>query len=359
MMLLTIISQLSSPTRRLVYQSTSDTDDYSFYSRLGLFPKANLSTKDIDASAIFNIVPRKLLNRFGLTLDRDIDIVLDASGFAYSDQWGYMPTKIMAQKVVKWSRQGTKTILLPQAYGPFTSARIRKYMKVILKHSHLVYARDKTSLKYLQDINPSAHNIRLSPDFTCLLESKPHTEHFAFKGSVCLTPNARILDKTQEKDSYIAFFSRVINLLGLQGIQAFFLVHGGNEDLRVVNTINSYSHQPVPIVHCDDPYMVKQYISQSRLLIGSRYHSIASAFYSGVPAFGIGWSHKYNHLFDDFSQSKCLIKLPVTEHVYQELLGKLTDHDWLKSTTNKLNEVTMRYQNQSRQLFAELSNLAS
>jgi hypothetical protein len=49
--------------------------------------------------------------------------------------------------------------------------------------------------------------------------------------------------------------------------------------------------------------LVKKIISGSQFLVGSRFHALAGALSSAVPAIALGWSHKYQEIFSDFNVS--------------------------------------------------------
>ncbi len=69
------------------------------------------------SAALMSSAFRKTL---GVVANEDIDVILDASGFAYSDQWGaYGATELL--RLCNWRRRQKpkqKIVLLPQAFGP-------------------------------------------------------------------------------------------------------------------------------------------------------------------------------------------------------------------------------------------------
>ena len=140
--------------------------------KLGILPKAHLKIKGFDLSWFFNVVPRKILRRFGLVLERDIDLLIDAAGFAYTSQWGTQPTKQLRDKIKRCRGNGTAIILLPQAFGPYDTAQIRGFMSEVVVASDLIFARDNVSHESLYNLLPNQNNICLAPDFTNLTTGK-------------------------------------------------------------------------------------------------------------------------------------------------------------------------------------------
>ena len=80
---------------------------------------------------------------YGIVLDKEIDIVIDAAGFAYSDQWGEKASLGLASSCRSWKDNGAKVILLPQAFGPFENPVIRRAMISVVDNVDLVFAREK------------------------------------------------------------------------------------------------------------------------------------------------------------------------------------------------------------------------
>ena len=60
---------------------------YEARARLGLYQKASLRKYGFQWGYLLSLMPPKLRGRFGIVTDHEIDVVLDASGFAYGNQW--------------------------------------------------------------------------------------------------------------------------------------------------------------------------------------------------------------------------------------------------------------------------------
>ena len=84
-----------------------------------------------------------------LGLARRPDVVLDASGFGLSDQWGALKAGRHATNVTYWARRGVPTVYLPQAFGPFTEPDVAAAAKTALDGAALVFARDPTSARHV------------------------------------------------------------------------------------------------------------------------------------------------------------------------------------------------------------------
>jgi len=97
------------PEATFVMAPTSKRAEHPFHNlvQLGFYPKASLWRYGIQWGNLANLAPRQLREMYGVVLDREVDVVIDAAGFAYSDQWGDAPTSELAQSAKRWRKNGT------------------------------------------------------------------------------------------------------------------------------------------------------------------------------------------------------------------------------------------------------------
>ena len=247
--------------------------------------------------------------KYGLASESDITAVLDASGFAFGDQHGPKPTKDMADACRRWKRQGKKVILLPQAFGPFSSDSIRRACRQLVDYSDLVFARDTQSLEYLVAVVGQRDNIHLAPDFTNLV--RPVLPRDAgLENAVLVVPNNRMIDKTEPEQSarYIPFLVECLRMLQRRGEKIAILAHCP-EDLRLANAVVPQLPQGIPVVTSSSPLILKGYLAQARLVVGSRFHALVGALSEGVPVVAVGWSHKYDLLLEDYGCPEMVFRI--------------------------------------------------
>lgn len=53
-------------------------------------------------------MPTGIREQYGIVLDKEINVVLDAAGFAYSDQWGPDLSEELARSSKRWKKQGSR-----------------------------------------------------------------------------------------------------------------------------------------------------------------------------------------------------------------------------------------------------------
>src|SRR5262245_59673667 len=98
----------------------------------GIFTKAAFKKFRINFKPLLSLVPSSILKRYNLVKEQDIDVVIDASGFAFGNQWGAAKAGMrLADHIRKWKKQGKLVILLPQAFGPFTDQALVQKMETI------------------------------------------------------------------------------------------------------------------------------------------------------------------------------------------------------------------------------------
>lgn len=283
--------------------------------RLGLWHRAELIKGRIDIGRAVDLVPSKLRERYGFVTTAEIDVILDAAGFAYSDQWGLPASRDLAERSTVWKQKGKKLILLPQAFGPFKTPGIADLMKRVADNADLIFARERQSYDYLTAAVGERPNILIAPDFTNMLKAFPFSGFTRDAGHVAIVPNARMLDKTDglESGGYERFLSRTISRLIGGGLQPFFLIHETTEDLKVAQRINASLPAPIKLIEAEDALMAKGMIAQCDAMVGSRFHALVSALSQGVPVLGTGWSHKYQELFGDYGYHEGLIRVDLDD----------------------------------------------
>lgn len=341
LMLLSIISKLRrfypdaqltmSPGRRPGHR------DFQDISGAGLLPKLDLSFRSFDFGHSGRFIPKRVREMYGLVLDREVDVVLDASGFAYSDQWGAAKTKELAVAARSWASRGTKVILMPQAFGPFESPGMKRLVESIVRNSSLVMARDNTSATYLREAVGESWPITKYPDFTMLLEGILPAGMEEKQKGVCIVPNARMRDKVDAgaAESYLPFLIRIAKILEAEKASPFLLVHEGLAD-RVLAEEVVGAVEGLQITTESDPLKIKGILGASTAVIGSRFHALVNALSQGVPAMATSWSHKYSELLEDYGFHDGLLDVRASDSEIRKKMGLLLDEDTRLETSRRI-----------------------
>jgi len=293
---------------------------YSQRARYGLL--TNVKIRKIGRSRLaMASMPSSLRQALGLVDEAGITAVLDASGFAFGDQHPLGRSTSFALQAERWASHGKPLVLMPQALGPFDQPDHAKEIKRIVDASTLVFARDAASYDSVKRVVGKSDKLRIAPDFTNLV--KPNLVGLSAESQrVCIVPNIRMLEKARndlDKAKYISLFANCAKLATKLGFEPVVLLHGA-EDKSVAKLISAELGRVLPFHELSDPLGIKKFIGESYLLIGSRFHALASALSQGVPVFASSWSHKYEALLEDYGQSDCLLNVDTEEH---QLLSKM------------------------------------
>lgn len=323
---------------------------------LRLYQKAQLWRKGFQFGVLANLIPAKIRDMYGIVLDKEVDIVIDAAGFSYSDQWGKYSCLELADSCKRWNKNGTKVILLPQAFGPYKSAYNRKGITTALDNADLVFAREKVSYDYLVDVVGERPNLKMAVDFTNIVEGIVPDQFDQEANRFCIVPNYRMIDKTSKADSdaYLPFMIEVTRYAFEKGQKPFILVHEGANDLMLAEKIRDAVSQDVQIIKESHPLKIKGILGVSSGTVGSRFHGLVSALSQGTPALATGWSHKYQMLFQDYGFSEGLLNVHMSKDELHKTMDLIIDETSKQNVIEKIQSNSQRLKLETEQMWAEV-----
>jgi len=271
------------------------------------------------------------LEDYGCVALSDIQALIDIAGFAYTDQWGSQPTKDFAELTEYYRSCQKPVILLPQAFGPFLRDETKSAFRKVIDNANLIFARDRLSYQYLMELSPNSDKVLQAPDLTLFYPDFFDNQVQVSSDYVCLVPNIRMLDlgKQEWGEKYESYLTHIGKEILDQGLQVRIIVHDSSgEDLHIAQSIfDKIDSHNVTIVNEQDPIAIKELIGGSFMVIGSRYHSLVASFSKNVPAIALGWSHKYEMLFEDFGCEYFLINHDTKIEIGLEIVRTLIDPD--------------------------------
>jgi len=381
LMCLAIMEQLDQalPEPRYVFDPLSN---YELRKEYPLYTKFWMHIKGFQMAFLGRLIPKKFRNRFGIVLDEEIDLIIEASGFAYGDKWGNRKAQErLGRYIARWKKQGKKIILLPQAFGPFTDSSLRKTMQHILRYADLVYARDSQSLEYLQELaqeaglttdsdatSPTANfteknhsatnspksNLRLAPDFTNLLHGELPIDFEPEKHRIAVIPNEKMLQMTTAEYGQ-AYQDRLVDILSWleeQGRAPYILIHEGEGDIRLGRELIRRTGLDIPLLHYSSPLYLKGILATAELVITSRFHGAVSALSQGIPTAVYGWSHKYQMLLQDYQCEHMLLDAEDPDSL--KLLQKAADEIALKELRTTLLAAAHKEKKRARAMWEDV-----
>ena len=271
------------------------------------------------------LMPREFRRGFGLVRDDDVDVLLDASGFAFGDQHPPERTIDFADRVEAAKEAGKDVILLPQALGPFETPSIRNAFARIVDAADLVFARDDVSMKHAQRAAGTPDHLQQAPDFTNLVQPELSVQSDASERA-CIVPNRRMVEHAATEEAaaaYVPFMSTCIETVSDAGLEPVILLHE-EEDGELAREIREHTARDISIRQKTDPVALKRFLGESHLVVASRFHALVGALSQDVPAIGTSWSHKYEQLFGDYGCPEMLLPVSAGEEEIQARVSMAT-----------------------------------
>jgi hypothetical protein len=242
---------------------------------------------------------------FGIVTNRDIAAKLNFMGYRYFDV-GAPETRQDLRMVAALLRLGCPTIVLPQAYGPFSNPGLRKAAKKFFQSTRLLYARDPHSADEVAKLGLPRPAV--VPDITIASEvgRNPRPD---LAGAVAVVPNLWMIERTSPEvaRSYVPTLCRAIEQVRQAGLQCFVLCHAKMQDQALAESIATQCNPMIECVFEPDALRAKALVGDCRFVIASRYHGLVAALSQGVPAIATSWAHKYGGLVADFDCPELLI----------------------------------------------------
>ncbi|MBD1431742.1 polysaccharide pyruvyl transferase family protein [Sphingobacterium sp. DN00404] len=256
---------------------------------------------------------------------RGIDLMVDASGFQYSDQWKHSVDQLESRNFYyrKLKSYGTKLVMLPQAFGPFQTNNGKRSVDIISDSFDLIFAREQQSYDYLVKAGAKEDIVKRSCDFTFKVTGRFDDQVARYTDHVCIIPNKKMITHTNAGSSYLELMNRIIDSVEELGKKAFLLNHEGCEDEKLCHEINLLRKEKLPILTGLSAKEVKGVIGNSYLVISSRFHGVASALSQAIPCLATSWNHKYEMLFKDFGQTNTIIRVEDNWSINAQKISKL------------------------------------
>lgn len=286
-----------------------------------------------------------------------LDAVIDVSGFAYGDDWDgrYVDQTLLWMK--KFKKYGTHFIFLPQAWGPFLKTGHNDAYRKMLRQADLFYARDSVSQKHLARLlNIPTQNISISHDIAIgYKEGSPERGEILLDKKLKLTrrahpvivicPNRHLYLKSESKgnvNKYIALLNSIIELFIKANTDIILLANEINidkgpkwDDRFICQTVFDAYKNSGRVFFTEDWLSaedVQAILLFADFVIASRYHSAVFSLSYNIPAFCLGWSHKYQELMNLYGLEDYYLDPVKTENktIYNQILRAFNERDMLK-----------------------------
>lgn len=268
-----------------------------------------------------NVLPDVVLKRFGYVSRRNISLVLDVSGFAYSECWSLEKISTAVKMYASFKR--ADVVFMPQSYGPFYSPLVKKCMRDLVRGSPMICARDSSSYKHVAPLVSDSSNVYCFPDFTFDVEGKQPEALSLPKNYVVFLPSHRVADNIGHELFWLFYKNAFEAAIKCQH-EVVILPHDIKHDFDVAERLRVLLGIERATVALDNVREIRWVVSESSLVVGSRFHGLVNALSQCVPAIGLGWTHKFDCLFEDYGVKEFLAKeqpdiIRVSQMVYDLL----------------------------------------
>lgn len=359
LMLLSVLDKMREEFPSADFVMAPSPSSYKQRAILGLFQKAWIWKCGVQIGDIACLLPAKLRNAYGIVLDREINVVLDSAGFVYTDQWGDENILQLAWASSRWKKNGTKLIMLPQAFGPFKSEKTRRAMRTVIQNADIIFARESISYDNLINIADEGQNIFIAPDFTNLINGEVPENFSSEDKKFCIMPNYRMVDKTtkEKSEAYLPFLLKCAEELIKKKAKPFILIHSAEKcDILLSESISRQASRKLPIIFEENPAKIKGIIGECNGVIGNRFHGLVSAMSQGVPSIGLGWSHKYRKLFEDYGYTEGLLDVFEDQDKIGNKLEEIIDEDNARKIRAKLLMKSSELKKQSENMWNKVKD---
>ena len=289
-----------------------------------------------------SFVSEARLKPYGLIKRSQVDGLIDISGFGFSDMWGPGPIRNFSLLAKYYADRDRPVVMLPQMLGPFDEDTNQNLFKTMTSYCNLIYARDTKSYAIAQKYATELSNVLLAPDITLFQSEALNQNSPDRSNTVVLVPNMRVLDMgTDWKEAtYLAAMIDVGNRALANQYNVEIMIHETlGQDASLAEKIREgLGLSSSSIFANEDPKKLKEKISQSAFLVGSRFHSLAGALSTLTPTISIGWAHKYGQLLSDFGVGDFDIPSAADAHKIPSLIDSLLDDTQRKSITDRIND---------------------
>ena len=241
------------------------------------------------------------------------EVIFDTGlGDGFSDI--YSSGRFLLQYFLKRIPQllGKKVVLLPQTIGPYSKIKYEKMAAKVIKNCIVCFTRDEISYRYATKISRSSR-IRETTDLAMRLPYDVEKYKDCFNNSIKkiginvsgllyvggYTQNNQFgltLDYKQFIDTLIEKIHSEFNCKIY--IVSHVFLENKEGDQYAANALKMKSDYLELAPAFSSPLDAKSFISHMDAFIGSRMHSTIAALSSGVPVIPVGYSRKFNGLFE-------------------------------------------------------------
>ena len=246
---------------------------------------------------------------------KSCDFFVDScGGDSFSDIYGNYTLRYINKNHKLAYKYKKPIILLPQTIGPFNTKEGEKRAREMMQQATMVYVRDEQSKnvaqKYIKE-----EKIFYTIDMAFQMKYPVYKNNYNNeKIRIGVSPSALLwnggytgLNQFGLKSNYRDTIRKIINYLIERKYEVNLLAHvlygtaskPREDDYWLCKQLHEEFPETILAPYFYSPTEAKSYISTLNGLMSSRMHCCIGAYSSGVPVFTLGYSRKFNGLFND------------------------------------------------------------
>lgn len=225
--------------------------------------------------------------------------------------------------VTKAKEKNLPVYAISLGIGPFQNKYQQKYSVKALEKCDYITFRDNHSLELFKEYNTTHPNVKVVPDPVFFLDSPEQQEITKKIGLNIINPQLfdAQFDRNMVKDDYK---SLVKNLL------AEF-----EEDIIIYNTeakdfdfcaevYEAFSNnERVTLFKVNSLEDLYEVYSETKLIIGTRMHSLITAFSQGQPIVGISWQQKVDAMFELLNDPQSVFRIDKIDEELEDIIKRV------------------------------------
>lgn len=280
---------------------------------------------------------------------KDVDALIDISGFAYGDAWNDRGFKRILPIINYCHKRGKPVVFLPQAWGSFEKPVVRNAIREFLNYKNTIfYSRDRSSCRHLEKaLDKLSGSINASPDIVFNFQGSSQKQGVRILESmgcslsrniVGISPNMKVYDRVPGSGCGNFYLQTLVTFVKhcLENHDVDIVLQANEidevnlrkDDRYLCSLIYAAVNRP------DRCFMTRECLTaeSSKALIGcfdyllsSRFHSLVFGFSQGVPGMAVSWSHKYRELLNQFGMGEYVQECPDLD---PNVLISMFEHGW-------------------------------
>lgn len=275
---------------------------------------------------------------------QNADLVISKGGHFYKSRQynlfrGFYSTSTALYSILLSMRLRKKYAIIAHTVGPFNNYLSRVITKMVFKKATIISTRENISKGILLSMGLRNSEVQVLPDtaFALIPVSQENIETFLEKQGLkenlrYATITARFwsypgIDRRKSENLYKKYLTSLAKisdfLIDEKLVDKVLLVvhndgkHNESEnDSKPINTIYSEMHQRDDAVIIDDdlsPEMLSTLYGKSRIMIGTRLHSVIFSLVGGAPAIAISYNHKVDGIMGMLGFEKYVLDINTME----------------------------------------------